>query len=62
VPTDEYFDIKDVPAKELQASKEFLVSYSSDQGHRIRIKDMVGSSEAITSIKRCMKKFKERGA
>jgi inorganic pyrophosphatase len=61
-PTDVYFDITDLPRSELDKIEDFLVRYSSDEGHRIEISAVVGAEEALTSIKRCMKQFRKKAA
>ncbi len=62
LPTDQYFDIVDMPRNELDEIKDFLVKYSSEQGHQIDVKAIVGAQAAITSVKHCMKQFRKKCA
>jgi inorganic pyrophosphatase len=58
-PTDNYFDITDLPKRKLDEIRDFLVKYSSDEGHRIEVRSVAGAEEALESIKRCMKQFRK---
>jgi inorganic pyrophosphatase len=62
MPTDTYFDITDMPRNEVDAIKDFLVKYSSEQGHAIEVRAIVGAEAALTSVKRCMKQFRKKCA
>jgi inorganic pyrophosphatase len=62
MPTDNYFDISDLPDGQLNEIKDFLVAYSSEQGHSIRIAAVVGAKDALAAIKRCMKQFRKKMA
>ena len=60
--TDAYLDISDLPRNELDEIKEFLYNYSSEQGHKVRIKAVVGAKDALASVKRSMKQFRKKSA
>lgn len=60
--TDGYFEIGDVAKPELDEIEAFLVGYSSEEGHKIDLKAVVGSEDALASIKRCMKQFRKKAA
>lgn len=60
--TDEYSDISDVPKKDLEDVKRFLVEYSSRQGHQINVEGVVGAKEAMSTIKTTVKAFKKNGS
>ena len=62
LPTDDYLDITDVPRKQVDEIKDFLVKYSTAWGHTIEVKAIVGAEAAITSIKRSMKQFRKKCA
>jgi inorganic pyrophosphatase len=61
-PTDHYFELSDLPPTMLEHIKDFLVTYSSDQGHRIQVKALVNAQEALATVKRCMKQFRKKSA
>ncbi len=60
--TDSYIDIADVPARELADVREFLVRYSTDEGHTIEAKGEVGAQGALEIVKRCMKQYRKKAA
>jgi len=62
LPTDEYFDVADMPRKQIDEIRDFLVRYSSEQGHHIEVKGIAGAKAAIASVKRCMKQFRKKCA
>ncbi len=62
LPTDEYFDIADIPRNQVDEIRDFLIKYSSEQGHKIEIKAIVGAEAAITIVKRCIKQFRKKCA
>lgn len=62
MPTDNYFDIRDVPLEDLERIKAFLVEYSREQGHDTKITSVVGAEDALESIKRCMRRFQKKAA
>jgi inorganic pyrophosphatase len=59
MPTDTYRDVSDIPRALLGEIKDFLVSYSRDQGHEIQIKAVRDWKAAVKSVGRHAKKFKK---
>lgn len=60
--TDEYHEISDVPEKNFEDVKRFLVEYSSRQGHNIRVEGVVGAKEAMKTVRATIKAFKKNGS
>ena len=60
--TDAYFDIADLPASELTEIREFLVRYSTEEGHAIDAQGVLGAQGAIAIVKRCMKQYRKKAA
>lgn len=60
--TDRYMDLADVPKRELDEIREFLVRYSSAEGHTIEQKGEVGADGAMAIIKRCLKQYRKKAA
>ena len=60
--TDQYVDIADLPPPELERIRDFLVRYSTAEGHTIDVKGVVGAEAALASVKRCMKQFRKKAA
>jgi inorganic pyrophosphatase len=62
LPTDEYFDITDLPKAELDRIKRFLREYSDQQGHDIEVHAIVSAPEALETVKSLAKVFKREAA
>jgi inorganic pyrophosphatase len=62
LPTDDYYDITDLPKGELEKIKSFLVDYSASQGHEIQVRAVVGAAEAMDSVKATAKRFAKQNA
>jgi inorganic pyrophosphatase len=60
LPTDPYTDISDLPKEVLEGIKKFLVRYSSEQGHAIKISAVVGARDAMKTITSGRRKFKKK--
>ncbi len=60
--TDGYFDIKDIPKRELEQIREFLVRYSTAEGHAIESRGEVGADGAMEIVKRCIKQYRKNAA
>lgn len=58
-PTDNYFDISDVPKNELEQIKTFLAEYPALSGHKVEIVGVADAKDAIKGIKEAMKKFRK---
>jgi inorganic pyrophosphatase len=58
--TDAYTEISDLPKEVFERIKGFLVRYSSEQGHAIRISAVVGAGEAMKTITSGRRKFKKK--
>lgn len=58
--TDAYTEISDLPNEVLERIKTFLVRYSSEQGHAIKISAVVGAREAMKTIASGRRKFKKK--
>lgn len=58
--TDAYVDIADIPKRDLDHIREFLVSYSTKQGHTIEPRGEVGAEGAMAIVKQCMKQYRKK--
>ena len=58
--TDAYTEISDLPKELLEGITGFLVRYSSDEGHAIKIRAVVGAGEAMKTIASARRKFKKK--
>lgn len=60
LPTDQYYDIVDVPPDIIDELKDFLIGYSRDQGNEIELRGIADADAAMTSIKRSIKQFRKK--
>ncbi len=60
--TDAYFDIADMPKRELEQIREFLERYSSEEGHTIEARGEAGAEGAMTLVKQFMKQYRKKAA
>ena len=60
--TDSYVDITDLPKPELEQIREFLIRYSTEEGHTIDQRGEVGAAGAIEIVKRCIKQYRKKAA
>lgn len=58
-PTDEYYDISDVPKRELEHITKFLAEYPAMSGHKVEIAGIADVHDAMKNIKKAMKDFKK---
>ncbi len=59
-PSDDYKDIADVPEPLLLEIKNFLKSYSEQQGNRIKIKGTVNATRALRIVEKTQKVFAKK--
>lgn len=59
LPTDAYYDITDLPSRELEHIKSFLVEYPALAGHNVTIRGVSTAAEAMKSIERGIRRFKK---
>lgn len=58
-PTDAYRDINDLPPEKVARIRNFLVEYSSLQGHNIAVESIVGANDAMKLVKKSTKQYKK---
>lgn len=61
-PTDEYYNISDVPKHELERITKFLGEYPALEEHEVEITGISDVHDALKGIKAAMKRFKKRKA
>jgi inorganic pyrophosphatase len=60
--TDAWIDLADMPTHDVDEIRNFLVRYSSKEGHTIEERGEVGAEGAMANIKRCLKQYRKKAA
>ncbi len=60
-PSDDYFDIDDIPGPLLEEIRSFLKRYSQGQGNKVKIKGTVGAERAMQIVKQTARTFAKSG-
>lgn len=55
-------DIDDLPARELEEIRDFLMRYSREEGHAIDPRGALGAEGAMALVKRCVKHYRKKAA